>query len=65
MLQSKPGEIYSGVKAALDAGYRHIDTAWVYDTEDEIGQAIADKIEEGAIKREDLFITTKVKGYSC
>ncbi|XP_025086951.1 aldose reductase-like [Pomacea canaliculata] len=57
---SKPGEIYSGVKAALDAGYRHIDTAWVYDTEDEIGQAIADKIEEGAIKREDLFITTKI-----
>ncbi|XP_076471750.1 1,5-anhydro-D-fructose reductase-like [Babylonia areolata] len=60
VFQSKEGEVYSGVKEAIEAGYRHFDTAWVYETEGEMGQAIRDKIEEGAIKREDLFITTKV-----
>ncbi|XP_076795514.1 aldo-keto reductase family 1 member C13-like isoform X2 [Arvicanthis niloticus] len=45
---------------ALDAGYHHIDTAYAYHIEEEIGQAIQSKIKAGVVKREDLFITTKL-----
>ena len=48
------------MKAAIDAGYRHIDTAWCYGTEESVGKAISAKIAEGVIKREDMFVTTKV-----
>jgi len=37
-----------------------IDTAWFYKNEEEIGQALADIFKEGKVKREDLFITTKL-----
>ncbi|KAG6449785.1 hypothetical protein O3G_MSEX006238 [Manduca sexta] len=45
---------------AIEAGYRHIDTAALYNNEREIGQGIADAISKGLVKREDLFITTKL-----
>ncbi|KAH3667880.1 hypothetical protein WICMUC_005158 [Wickerhamomyces mucosus] len=48
------------VKTAIRAGYRHIDTAWVYETEHIIGEALKELFEDGEIKREDLFITTKI-----
>ena len=51
----------NAVRAAIDEGYRHIDCAWNYFNEKEVGQAIRDKIAEGKIKREDVFITTKVR----
>ena len=41
-------------------GYRSFDTASLYNTEEPMGIAIKKKIEEGVIKREDVFITTKV-----
>lgn len=48
------------VKAAiLDHGYRHIDTAKVYENEDKIGEALQECFKAG-IKREELFITTKL-----
>lgn len=49
------------VKDAIDLGYRHIDTAFFYGNEKEIGEAIRDKIEDSSVTREDLFITTKVR----
>ncbi|SCW01544.1 LAFE_0E02014g1_1 [Lachancea fermentati] len=53
-------ETKQAVKAAVKAGYRHIDTAWAYGTEQYIGEALKELFEEGVVKREDLFITTKV-----
>jgi len=44
------------VRWALDAGYRHIDTARIYGNEDDVGGAI----QESGIPRKDIFITTKV-----
>jgi diketogulonate reductase-like aldo/keto reductase len=44
------------VRWALEAGYRHIDTARIYDNEQDVGQAI---IESG-VPRRDIFVTTKV-----
>ena len=44
------------VKAALEAGYRHIDTADIDGNEEEIGEAI----EESGIERKDLYLTTKI-----
>lgn len=49
-------------EAILNCGYRHIDGAWLYKNEDEVGRGIRQAIEQsqGKIKREDLFITTKL-----
>jgi diketogulonate reductase-like aldo/keto reductase len=58
---SSEGDVVSVVKAAiLEHGYRHIDTAKIYWNEDKIGEALAYCIKEGGVKREDLFITTKL-----
>ena len=53
-------ETKKAVKAAIRAGYRQIDTAWYYKTEPYIGEALKELFRDGEIKREDLFITTKV-----
>ncbi|MCQ4795041.1 aldo/keto reductase [Anaerofustis stercorihominis] len=48
--------VVNGVKEAIKAGYRHIDTAWFYQNEKGVGQGI----RESGVKREDLFITSKL-----
>ncbi|XP_068623937.1 aldo-keto reductase AKR2E4-like isoform X1 [Battus philenor] len=45
---------------AIEAGYRHIDTAELYGNEVEVGQGIADAIKNGLVMREELFVTTKL-----
>ena len=47
-------------KLAIDAGFRHIDCAPAYGNENEIGLAIQSKIEDGTVKRGDMFCNTKV-----
>jgi len=49
-------ECYETVSTALDLGYRHVDTAQLYDNEREVGRAIAD----ADVDRDDVFLTTKV-----
>lgn len=44
---------------AIRAGYRLIDTASSYKNEEAVGAAIREAIEEGTVKREELFVTTK------
>lgn len=46
---------------AIEAGYRHIDTAAIYGDEPQVGQGIADAVAKGIVKREDIFVTTKVR----
>jgi diketogulonate reductase-like aldo/keto reductase len=48
-------QAYDGVRAALDIGYRHIDTATGYGNEDRVGAAVRDS----GLGREEIFITTK------
>lgn len=52
--------IAKAVQSAIIMGYRHIDCASVYGNEKEVGQAISDLIAGGIVKREDLWITSKV-----
>lgn len=53
-------EIADAVAGAIRCGYRMFDCAAVYGNEDLIGKVFADAINEGVVKREDLFITSKV-----
>ena len=48
------------VQWALESGYRHIDTAYNYQNEGAIGEVIQEWITSGKLKREELFVTTKV-----
>ncbi|XP_045506124.1 GRIP and coiled-coil domain-containing protein-like [Colias croceus] len=48
------------VSAAIDLGYRTIDTAYIYGNEKEIGEAINEKIKDGTVQREDLFVISKL-----
>lgn len=52
------------MKAAISAGYRHIDGAFIYLNEVEVGEGIHAMIKDGVVKREDLFVVSKV-GYGC
>lgn len=48
------------VKYAIENGYRSIDTAKVYGNEEKVGQGIKEGLESAGLKREDLFITSKL-----
>ncbi|CAF3184065.1 unnamed protein product, partial [Rotaria sp. Silwood2] len=59
----EPEKVQNIIKEGiLNCGYRLIDTAWIYQNEHEVGNGIHEAIEQsqGQIKREDLFITTKL-----
>jgi len=53
-------EIKPAIKAAIAAGYRHFDAAAVYKNEEVVGEAFAEVFQEGKVKREDIFVTSKL-----
>lgn len=55
-----PEDTEKSVYAAIKDGYRLIDTANAYLNEEAVGKAVAKAIDEGLVKREDLFISTKL-----
>lgn len=60
--QSPPEELSAAVEAALDAGYRHIDTAYNYLNEEAVGKGIHDWMNKAtaAQPRKDIFVVTKL-----
>jgi 2,5-diketo-D-gluconate reductase A len=56
VFQVPEDETVQTVRAALDAGYRHIDTAQMYGNEEGVGQAL----KESGLSRDDVFVTTKL-----
>ena len=57
---TNPDECKNSVLTAIRAGYRLIDTAVAYGNEEAVGAGIKAAIDEGIVKREELFITTKM-----
>ena len=55
-----PDDTEKSVYAALKGGYRMIDTANAYMNEEAVGKALACAIQEGIVKREDVFVSTKI-----
>lgn len=58
--KSKKGEVEKAVKIALEEGYRHIDCAATYGNEAEIGNTFAETFSKGKIKRDDVWVTSKL-----
>ena len=56
----EPADARRMVAEALRIGYRHIDTAWIYKNEAAVGDGIRDAIAAGHVKREDIWLTTKI-----
>ncbi|KAG2054092.1 hypothetical protein BDR06DRAFT_955683 [Suillus hirtellus] len=54
--QASQGEVGNAVKTALSTGYRHIDGAWIYRNEEEVGQAL----KASSVPREELWLTSKL-----
>ena len=57
---SKKNEVYDAVLEAIRIGYRHIDCAYIYGNEKEIGLALQKAFKLGLVKREELFLTSKL-----
>lgn len=58
--KSEKGEVGKAVKSAIETGYRHIDCAATYGNEAEIGEAFSEIFKKGEVKREELWITSKL-----
>ena len=57
---NKQGEIGNTVELALKEGYRLIDCAHLYFNEEEIGVALQKSFKDGVVKREEIFVTSKL-----
>ena len=57
---SEPGKAGAAVKHALEVGYRQIDCAHAYQNEGEIGQYMSEVWKSGKVKREDVYVVSKL-----
>jgi diketogulonate reductase-like aldo/keto reductase len=57
---SDRGETRNAVKTAVEVGFRHLDAAERYRNEAEVGAALKELFADGTVRREDLFVTTKL-----
>lgn len=58
--KSEPGKVTEAVKIALNNGYKHIDCAAVYGNEAEVGKGLKEVFGSGKLKREDVWVTSKL-----
>ena len=58
--KSKPGEIGTAIREAIHIGYRHFDCSPIYGNEAEIGTAFSEAFAAGDVKREELWVTSKL-----
>ncbi|XP_075984087.1 aldo-keto reductase AKR2E4-like [Anticarsia gemmatalis] len=58
--KADPAQYRQGVEWGIEAGYRHIDTASSYNNEVYVGEGINNKIKDGTVTRDQLFVTTKL-----
>ncbi len=58
--KSRPDETYRAVKEAVRLGYRHIDCAYIYGNEAEVGQALYESFKDDIVTRDQMWITSKL-----
>lgn len=58
--KSAPTDVYGAVRWGLKLGYTHFDCAFIYNNEEAVGQALFDAMREDGLKREDIFVTSKL-----
>jgi len=56
----KADDMKTLITEAIKLGYRHFDTARIYQNEKQLGEVLKDSVSSGLVKREDLYITTKI-----
>ena len=59
-LVSDSRETRNATRAAVEVGFRHLDCAERYRNEEEVGAALKELLADGTVRREDLFVTTKL-----
>lgn len=58
--KSNKGDVGQAVSSAIEIGYRHIDCALIYQNEKEIGASIGSALSAGQVKRDELWVTSKL-----
>lgn len=58
--KSDPEKLYNAIVEAVRCGYRHIDCAYIYQNEEIVGEALENLIRSGEVRREELWITSKL-----
>lgn len=62
--KAEKGDAGKIVRNALHLGYRHLDFAMMYGNQAEIGIALTQVFKEGKVKREDVWMTSKVTHFT-